>query len=319
MSNPKRPTMSLVERRQTKHQMVTLEDWLRGIRHVRNPLDLTVFLLSSPKDWEFKNKVQVLLLLPKKAIRDDTGMKLLETRLEDAGQPGLARVVRWLCFQNLPWRFRMSNRIWCYMKLTNEGGFGEMVQRSAFIKEELRTLQASLELLGTDTNNNTKQAIDTHNQINRYKAELQWVEECYQEMDAVLGAWNESYLLGCLEEHLEHLGRTQTGTSVHRCVRDAREEVVAVDGPADAVKKTVSSPFGQEIEGTVLIHVVVVFALMANNTKDFLKRNLGQRKPWGLGSAYVSASAPGRPTWIASVVCISGEWASLMSLDCSDH
>lgn len=91
------------------------------------------------------------------------------------------------------------------------------------------------------------------------------------------GAWNEPYLLGCLEEHLEHLGRTKTGTSVHRCVRDAREEVVAVDGPADAVKKTVSSPFGQEIEGTVLIHVVVVFALMANNTKDFLKRNLGQR------------------------------------------
>ena len=187
MSNPKRPTMSLLERRQNKHQMVTLEDWLRGIRHVRNPLDLTIFLLSSPKDWEFKNKVQVLLLLPKKAIRDDIGMKLLETRLEDAGQPELARVVRWLCFQNLPWRFRMSNRIWCYMKLTNEEGFGEMVQRSAFIKEELRTLQASLELLGTDTNNNTKQAIDTHNQINRYKVELQWVEECYQEMDAVLG------------------------------------------------------------------------------------------------------------------------------------
>ena len=48
-----------------------------------------------------------------------------------------------------------------------------------------------------------------------------------------------------------------------------------MDGHADAVKKTVRSPFGQDIEGTVLAFVVVVFALMANNTKDSMKRNLG--------------------------------------------
>lgn len=42
--------MSLLKRRQTKNQMVTLEDLLREIKHVRNPLNLTVFLLSSPKD-----------------------------------------------------------------------------------------------------------------------------------------------------------------------------------------------------------------------------------------------------------------------------
>lgn len=193
MSNPKQSTMSLFNRRQTKHQMVTLEDWLRGIRHVRNPLDLTVFLLSSPKDWDFKKKVQVLILLPKKAIRDAVGMDLLENRLEDAGQPQLAQVVRWLCFQNLPWRFRMSNRMWCYMEMLKEDMFGEMVQRATFIKEELQALQAFLELLETDTNNNTEQVIERHNQINRYRTELQRVEEVYQETDNILGGGGSSH------------------------------------------------------------------------------------------------------------------------------
>lgn len=39
-----------------KPQMETLEDRLREIKHIRNPLDLTVFLLSSPKDRTLKEK-----------------------------------------------------------------------------------------------------------------------------------------------------------------------------------------------------------------------------------------------------------------------
>lgn len=190
--------MSLFKRRQTEHQMVTLEDWFRGIQHVRNPLDLTVFLLASPKDWDFKKKLQVLLLLPKKAIRDNIGMNLLETRLEDAGQPQLAQVVRWLCFQNLPWRFRMSNQLWCHMKLAKEGKFGEMVQRSTYIKEEVQNLQAFLELLETDTNNDTTQLIDKRNQINRYRTELQQVEKLYQEMDDLLRGVDKAIPAGVL-------------------------------------------------------------------------------------------------------------------------
>lgn len=92
-----------------------------------------------------------------------------------------------------------------------------------------------------------------------------------------------------------------------------------MDGLADAVKKTVRSPFAQENEDTVLVFVVVVFVPMANNTEESMKRNIWRRKPWGLGSAYVSASAPGRSAWIAGVVRISGECASSMNLDCFEH
>lgn len=178
--------MSLPKPRQTKHQMKTLEDWHRGIRDVRDPLDLTVFLISSRKDWDFKSKVQVLLLLPKEAIRDYTGMNLLETRLEDADQPQLAQIVRWLCFQNLTWSSRISEHIWCYMKMAKDDFLNEMVQRSTFIKEELQTLQAPLKSLQKNTNNSTEEVIDRRNQINRYKTELQRVEEAYQGADHIL-------------------------------------------------------------------------------------------------------------------------------------
>ena len=196
--NPEQPTMSLFRRRQTKRQMVTLEDWFRGIQHVRNPLDLTIFLLSSPEDWDFNKKVQLLLLLPKKAIRDATGMNLLEIRLEDAGQPQLAQVVRWLCFQNLPWRFQMSNRLWCYMKMGKDDVMSEIVQRSAYIKEELQTMQTSLELLETNANSNTEEAIDKCNQINQYKTELQLVEGSYREFNDVLWGVEKAIPVGPL-------------------------------------------------------------------------------------------------------------------------
>ena len=197
-SNTEQPTMSLFRRRQTKRQMVTLEDWFRGIQHIRNPLDLTIFLLSSPEDWDFNKKVQLLLLLPKKAIRDATGMNLLEIRLEDAGQPQLAQVVRWLCFQNLPWRFQMSNRLWCYMKMGKDDVMSEIVQRSAYIKEELQTMQTSLELLETNANSNTEEAIDKCNQINQYKTELQLVEGSYREFNDVLWGVEKAIPVGPL-------------------------------------------------------------------------------------------------------------------------
>ena len=95
--------------------------------------------------------------------------------------------------------------------------------------------------------------------------------------------------------------------------------MVAVDGPADAVKKTVKFPSGKENEGTVLVSVVVAFVLMVNNTKVLRQMKLGQQNAWALESAYASASVPGRSTWIASAVRISGEWASSMNMDCFEH
>lgn len=129
----------------------------------------------------------MLLSLPKKAIRDAIGMDLQETRLEDAGQPQLAQVMRWLSFQNLPWHLQVSNRLWCYMKMCREEMLGEAVQQSAYIKEELQALQMTLDSLETIPNNNIEEVTDRNNRINQYQSELQLVEATYQDIDSILG------------------------------------------------------------------------------------------------------------------------------------
>ena len=54
---------------------LTLEDWLtRGIKRVKDPRELTELLLSK---WTFVSKAKLLLALPKKAIRNDTSIRLL--------------------------------------------------------------------------------------------------------------------------------------------------------------------------------------------------------------------------------------------------
>lgn len=60
----------------------------------------------------------------------------------------------------------------------------------------------------------------------------------------------------------------------HQCVKNAQTRVVVVDGPADAVKKTVRFPPGRKDEGTVLIPVAVTFVLMAGNMKVREKKML---------------------------------------------
>lgn len=72
------------------------------------------------------------------------------------------------------------------MKMGKEDVQGEIVQRSAYIKEELQTMQTSLELLETNANSNTEEAIDKRNQINQYKTELQLVEGSYREFNRCL-------------------------------------------------------------------------------------------------------------------------------------
>ena len=55
-------------------QFLTLEDWLKGINKIKDPLKLTDVLLS---DWPFVEKVKILGSLPKKAISNKTGMGVL--------------------------------------------------------------------------------------------------------------------------------------------------------------------------------------------------------------------------------------------------
>ena len=94
---------NILSKKKTKETqtLVTLEDWLKGIKRIKTPQDATQVLLS---DWPLADKIKVLLLLPKKAIQNTTGMRILETRLEDPRHTQLAQVVRWLSFWNLPRR-----------------------------------------------------------------------------------------------------------------------------------------------------------------------------------------------------------------------
>lgn len=76
--------------------MLTLEDWLRGVKRVSDPQALSNILLSDCV--LFIDKVQILMSLPKKAIGDVVGMRMLESRLEDSGHHQLSQLVRWLSF-----------------------------------------------------------------------------------------------------------------------------------------------------------------------------------------------------------------------------
>lgn len=66
-------------KKETK-QLPTLEDWLRGINKIEDPLKLADILLP---DWPFVDKVKILMSLPKKTIADNIGMWLLESQLEE--------------------------------------------------------------------------------------------------------------------------------------------------------------------------------------------------------------------------------------------
>lgn len=84
------------------------------------------------------------------------------------------------------------------MKMAKDDKFVEMVQRSAYIKEEVQTLQASLESLETNTINSTEEVIDKHSQINGYRAELQLVEKLYREVDDLLRGVEKTIPAGVL-------------------------------------------------------------------------------------------------------------------------
>lgn len=91
-------TMFRCPTKNDKRPLRTFEGWLKGIKHIKDPLELTSFLFS---DWSSStDKVKILLLVPKMAFCNDVGMKLLESRLEDPMYAQLAQLVRWLIFSN---------------------------------------------------------------------------------------------------------------------------------------------------------------------------------------------------------------------------
>lgn len=137
--------INILSKKETKETqtLVTLEDWLKGIKRIKTPQDETQVLLS---DWPLADKIKVLLLLPKKAIRNTTGMRILETRLEDSRHIQLAQVVRWLSFWNLPRRSLKWNLEWSHHMILGDIGMRWIVQMEVYIQVEVKALRKSLAL-----------------------------------------------------------------------------------------------------------------------------------------------------------------------------
>ena len=154
-------------------QFLTLEDWLKGTRKIKDPLKLTDVLLS---DWPFVEKVKILGALPKKAISNKIGMGVLELKLEKSGCPQLAQVLRWLLFLNLP-----DHRIECGLEWSNrlisiDVEMRRIIQREMYLEEEIKALQKSLALeeQGDENDKDTKRA-----QIEAYETQLYGLNQRY--------------------------------------------------------------------------------------------------------------------------------------------
>lgn len=159
-----------------KNGMLTLEDWLRDVEHVRDPQVLSNVLLS---DCLFTDKVKILISLPKKAIGDIVGMRILESRLEDSGHQQLAQLVRWLSFWDLPKRKLKWSLTWSDLVVLWDTGMRRAVQREVFVQEEVRSLRKSLALSEDDKRQST--------QLSAYEAELDSLNREYWRFSSVLG------------------------------------------------------------------------------------------------------------------------------------
>ena len=178
--------------RKEMRQQLTLEDWLKKIKKVQDPLKLTDILLS---DWPFVNKVKVLLSLPKMAVDNNTGMRYLEFRLEDSGCFELAQVVRWLSFWNLPMKSLEKGLEWSEAIVYADVSIRRVVQREIYVREEANALQKSLALEEVDNQDKraTKQA-----RLEGYEDELEALNNRYWELVYCAGGFESVMPAGIL-------------------------------------------------------------------------------------------------------------------------
>ena len=156
--------------------MWTLEEWLRGVKHVRDPQAFSNALLS---DCLFTDKVKILISLPKKAIGDVVGIRMLESRLEDSGHHQLAQFVHWLSFWDLPERDLEWSLTWSDLVVLWDIGMCRAVQQEVFVQEEVRSLRKSLALSENDKTEST--------QLSAYEAKLDSLNREYWRLSSVLG------------------------------------------------------------------------------------------------------------------------------------
>ncbi|OJJ81596.1 uncharacterized protein ASPGLDRAFT_1497696 [Aspergillus glaucus CBS 516.65] len=173
-----------------KRPLRTLEDWLKGIKQVKDPLELTNFLFLN---WpSFTDKVKVLISLPKTAIRNDVGMKLLESRLEDSMYAQLAQVVRWLIFGNGSDSNQKKGLAWSRSIIVMDIGRRRIVQREIYVQEEMKALQKSL-------HGDSEGATET-SQLSAYEKELENLNNEYWSLNRDLGQFESAIPAGALSK-----------------------------------------------------------------------------------------------------------------------
>lgn len=119
----------------------SLEDWLRLIKQVKNPLGLTEILFA---DESFVDKVKILISLPKEIINDDVAVRLLEFQLENSGYHQLTRAVCWLSFYNLPDEYHQRASKWSNGIALGDTEIRRVVRREVFVQEKVKAIQKSL-------------------------------------------------------------------------------------------------------------------------------------------------------------------------------
>lgn len=148
--------------------MMAVEGCLLRINEVGDPLELAEVLVS---DWPFADKVKVLLAMPNEAIKQNTSMRILETRLEDSGYSLLAQVVRWRSFYSSP-RCDIDRAVrWANTFVMGEIGMHRNIQRKTYLLEETMALKKSLAVSSDKRSEESTQTA----QLDKYEKELEFL------------------------------------------------------------------------------------------------------------------------------------------------
>lgn len=136
-----------------------------------DPLQSSEFLLS---DYAFTYKMRVLLSMPEEAVEYYINMRILESRLENSGQPLLARVVRWRSFYTLPGDEIEDALQWTNGFISAEIAICRVVQRERYLIEEANALSKSVATSSGSTNTTEEKTA-----LGRYEIELERLNNQY--------------------------------------------------------------------------------------------------------------------------------------------
>lgn len=123
-------------------------DWHQRLIQNQNPRELVGTLLSD--ELTFEEKAKIVLAMPKSATNKFVDVRWLESKLEKHGHHQLSQVVRWNMFRNLDPVSRKNIREWSHAMVKTDIEVRWVMQREAYVREELHALRKLLKLYGPD-------------------------------------------------------------------------------------------------------------------------------------------------------------------------